>query len=593
MFTLPVSTAALAGWPMLYGTTTLAGLWVAAALIALRPSGVPAPLIWPALFAAAFIAWLQVFAWMPYGLPGLRMIVAVLWLTTIDAVVFTAMELEVRESLMVAIMAPQVPLAYLAARYAVGRARRGDTPDWRAFVLSAGPDRRRPSPPARTLSLGRPRPGVVRVAAARSFAARLGGHPRSVRAPLLVRRSPRAARPDHDRARRHAAHAALPGRLRGGDGRAVEPGREQRLRPDAVRGHATPEHRGDRRRQAEDGAGEHALRVAPGPGRRPAGDHGGRPLAGRGRGGPRVHRLLRGASRDRRRAAFSPGTSGRDVEAARAGAGHRPDRPRGAHQVERPHPAVVARPDRAHRPPPERQPGRADLPVERRALDPRRPGLLQDVRRGLDRHPPPSRPAARRPRARDRRRGLARRRARALRRARLDPRHAALRALLPDAPGHPGRPPGAAVRRPAGPRVEPASRNGAARPERARVAGDRPSARRSSCSSRPWRWPWSCASPSTSATGTTAASCPRARSARTGCTCRRATTPPGPRRSSSACTAGAVGGRSDGDEPVERGGRRAGVPRGLPVRRRRRRSPALARGRGRQLRARTSASSPS
>jgi polyhydroxybutyrate depolymerase len=136
MFTLPVSTAALAGWPMLYGTTTLAGLWVAAALIALRPSGVLAPLIWPALFAAAFIAWLQVFAWMPYGLPGLRMIVAVLWLTTIDAVVFTAMELEVRESLMVAIMAPQVPLAYLAARYAVARARRGDTPDWgRLFSL--------------------------------------------------------------------------------------------------------------------------------------------------------------------------------------------------------------------------------------------------------------------------------------------------------------------------------------------------------------------------------------------------------------------------------------------------------------------------
>src|SRR6185295_9691191 len=31
MFTLPASTAALAGWPMLYGTTTLAGLWILAA----------------------------------------------------------------------------------------------------------------------------------------------------------------------------------------------------------------------------------------------------------------------------------------------------------------------------------------------------------------------------------------------------------------------------------------------------------------------------------------------------------------------------------------------------------------------------------
>jgi len=138
MFTLPVSTAALAGWPMLYGTTTLAALWVAAALIALWPSGVPAPVIWPALFCAAFIAWLQVFAWMPYGLPGLRMIVAVLWLTTIDAVVFATIELQVRESLMVAIMAPQIPLAYLAARYAVGRARCGDTPDWRGVFARLG-----------------------------------------------------------------------------------------------------------------------------------------------------------------------------------------------------------------------------------------------------------------------------------------------------------------------------------------------------------------------------------------------------------------------------------------------------------------------
>ena len=130
-FTLPVSTAALVGWPMLYGTLTLAGLWVVVALVALWPSGVPAPLVWPALFAAAFVAWLQVFAWMPYGLPGLRMIVAVLWLTTIDAVAWLAMENKVRDSVMVAIMAPQIPLAYLAAWYAVGRARRGDTPDWR------------------------------------------------------------------------------------------------------------------------------------------------------------------------------------------------------------------------------------------------------------------------------------------------------------------------------------------------------------------------------------------------------------------------------------------------------------------------------
>jgi polyhydroxybutyrate depolymerase len=153
MFALPVSTAALAGWPMLYGTTAMAAFWVAAVLLGLWPSGVHAPLFWPALFGAAFLAWMQVFTWMPYGLPGMRVAAAVLWLTVIDAVVITAMEYEVRESVMVAFMAPQVPLAYLAARFAVARARRGHVPDWRgAFArlgrTAAAPLARAPFPSA-------------------------------------------------------------------------------------------------------------------------------------------------------------------------------------------------------------------------------------------------------------------------------------------------------------------------------------------------------------------------------------------------------------------------------------------------------------
>src|SRR2546422_5862790 len=88
MFTMPISTAALAGWPMLYGAITMAALWAATAAIGLWPVRAPVPLIWPGFFAAAFVAWLQALTWMPYGLPGLRMIVAVLLLTTIDAVVF-------------------------------------------------------------------------------------------------------------------------------------------------------------------------------------------------------------------------------------------------------------------------------------------------------------------------------------------------------------------------------------------------------------------------------------------------------------------------------------------------------------------------
>jgi hypothetical protein len=39
---------------------------------------------------------------------------------------------------MVAFLAPQLPLAYLAARFAVARARRGDAPDWRGLFVRLG-----------------------------------------------------------------------------------------------------------------------------------------------------------------------------------------------------------------------------------------------------------------------------------------------------------------------------------------------------------------------------------------------------------------------------------------------------------------------
>ena len=138
LFTLPVTTAALVGWPMLFGAVTLAGLWMAATRFAVWPSGVDIPLIWPALFVVASLAWIQVFMWMPYGLPGLRVVVAVAWLVAIDAVVLAALEGKVTEAVMVAFLAPQIPLAYLCAHVAVARARRGDIPDWREQFARLG-----------------------------------------------------------------------------------------------------------------------------------------------------------------------------------------------------------------------------------------------------------------------------------------------------------------------------------------------------------------------------------------------------------------------------------------------------------------------
>lgn len=139
MFTLPVSAAALAGWPMLFGATAMAILWIAVRWLAVWPSDVEVPVVWPALLAASLVAWTQALTWMAYPLRGLRVIVTVLWLTAIDAIIMVALELKAPEPVMLAILAPHVPLAWLVARFAVGRARRGDVPDWRApFAPFAG-----------------------------------------------------------------------------------------------------------------------------------------------------------------------------------------------------------------------------------------------------------------------------------------------------------------------------------------------------------------------------------------------------------------------------------------------------------------------
>jgi hypothetical protein len=135
-FAQPVTTAGLAWWPMLYGTVAMIFLWLATRAFALWPSGIEVPIIWPALLAASLLAWTQALTWMPYPLPGLRIIVTVLWLGTIDSTALLALQLKAHESLMIGILAPQIPLAYLFARFAVGRARRGDVPDWRGAFAS-------------------------------------------------------------------------------------------------------------------------------------------------------------------------------------------------------------------------------------------------------------------------------------------------------------------------------------------------------------------------------------------------------------------------------------------------------------------------
>ena len=131
LYTLPVTTGTLAGWPMLYGTIAMMLLWAVTRLFAPFPSEFDVPIVWPGLLAASLLAWTQALTWMPYPLPGMRVIVTMLSLTVLDTIVFAALELKTAEGVMLGLLAPTLPLAYLAARVAVARGRRGDVPDWR------------------------------------------------------------------------------------------------------------------------------------------------------------------------------------------------------------------------------------------------------------------------------------------------------------------------------------------------------------------------------------------------------------------------------------------------------------------------------
>src|SRR5205814_1603031 len=136
--------AALTGWPMLYGASAMATLWALTRWLAIWPSGFRIPYVWPATLGASLVMWTQALVWLPYGLRGLRVVVAVFVLWIIDAIVILALHFDSAEWVVIAITAPQIPVAYAVGRVALARARRGVVPDW-GFPTSAARGSHRPS----------------------------------------------------------------------------------------------------------------------------------------------------------------------------------------------------------------------------------------------------------------------------------------------------------------------------------------------------------------------------------------------------------------------------------------------------------------
>jgi hypothetical protein len=144
LFTLPVRTSVLMGWPMLQGMATVALLWLAWARFVLWPSGIEVPLGSTALHAAACVAVLQALLWSPFGLPWVRVVLALVLLPLLAVAPQLGAALGVRESMLFGLDAALIPLAALTAFAAVSRARHGEAPDWLGLLRRPRALTRRP-----------------------------------------------------------------------------------------------------------------------------------------------------------------------------------------------------------------------------------------------------------------------------------------------------------------------------------------------------------------------------------------------------------------------------------------------------------------
>lgn len=127
----PVSVRLLVGWPMFLGVMTVGAIWMAIAPAVFRSRGMDVLILRPALMCGAMLAWSQALVWSPFGLGWFRVIAAVGVIATVVFIALLDVICGLPETVIMALLAGQLPAAYWVAMVGVSRARRGDTPEWR------------------------------------------------------------------------------------------------------------------------------------------------------------------------------------------------------------------------------------------------------------------------------------------------------------------------------------------------------------------------------------------------------------------------------------------------------------------------------
>ncbi len=134
LFRLPVRTETLALWPMVYGAAAVSLVWLTAAWFVLRPwleaFDREVALWWPAMVAVAALAWIQAVLWMPFGLPGIRILLAIVLVTGLTVATNVEVTSEVSEASLVGLYALCSAVAWTIAYVGVRQARHGGVPNW-------------------------------------------------------------------------------------------------------------------------------------------------------------------------------------------------------------------------------------------------------------------------------------------------------------------------------------------------------------------------------------------------------------------------------------------------------------------------------
>jgi hypothetical protein len=137
MLTLPLSTRALAGWPMLCGASAHAILWVIVVYAVLIPAGFSPPVFWPAAMIGAGTVWAQAISWSPFPTPFAR--VPVLAVAMTPLVLLGIWAGRFLESPDVSVAAAVGAVVWAGCGYWFGvrglsRARCGNVSDWHGFL---------------------------------------------------------------------------------------------------------------------------------------------------------------------------------------------------------------------------------------------------------------------------------------------------------------------------------------------------------------------------------------------------------------------------------------------------------------------------